>query len=259
MWTPDALRSELRSCSLDIWRAVETQYKASTMRLTDTLEEQTLLEDILNRSKPPIPEECAGFHYLIYTPFRYAPYPVGSRFRRAGQREGVFYGSEKIETAVAEIAFYRLLFFVESPDSILPSAPVEHTVFSVGCASKRLIDLTFPPLDRDAVLWTHPTNYGPCQALADAARTARVEMIRYESVRDPEGNANCAVLSPRAFSDHRPKTEQTWHVFPRPFSVRAWCENPSLSLEFSRDGFTNDPRISANAPPDRRRRRRRRL
>jgi len=259
MWTPDALRSELRTCSLDIWRAVETQYKASTMRLTDTLEEQTLLEDILNRSKPPIPEECAGFHYLIYTPFRYAPYPVGSRFRRPGQREGVFYGAEKIETAVAEIAFYRLLFFMESPDSILPSAPVEHTVFSVGCASKRLIDLTFPPLDRDLDLWTHPTNYGPCQALADVARTAGVEMIRYESVRDPARNANCAVLSPRAFSDHRPKNEQTWHVFPGPLSVRAWCENPSLSLEFSRDDFNNDPRFSAIAPPDRHRRRRRRL
>jgi hypothetical protein len=259
MWTPDALRSELRTYSLDIWRAVETQYKASTMRLTDTLEEQTLLEDVLNRSKPPIPEECAGFHYLIYTPFRYAPYPVGSRFRRAGQREGVFYGSEKIETAVAEIAFYRLLFFVESPDSILPSAPVEHTVFSVGCASKRLIDLTSPPLVRDVDLWTDPTNYGPCQALADSARTAGVEMIRYESVRDPEGNANCAVLSPPAFSDHRAKTEQTWHIFPRPLSVRAWCENPSLSLEFSRGEFSNDPRISAIASPDRHRRRRRHL
>ena len=259
MWTPDALRSELRTGTLDIWRAVETQYKASTMRLTDTLGEQTLLEDILNRSKPPIPEECAGFHYLIYTPFRYAPYPVGSRFRRDGQREGVFYGSEKIATAVAEIAFYRLLFFLESPDSILPSAPVEHTVFSVGCDSKRLIDLTLPPLDRDADLWTHPVNYGPCQALADAARTAGIEIIRYESVRDPDGNENCAVLSPCAFSDHRPKNEQTWHVFPGSLSVRAWCENPILSLEFSRDDFTNDPRFSAVAPPDRHRRRRRSL
>jgi hypothetical protein len=229
------------------------------MRLTDTLAEQMLLEDILNRSKPPIPEECTGFHYLIYTPFRYAPYPVGSRFRRAGQREGAFYGSEKIKTAIAEIAFYRLLFFLEAPASILPSAPVEHTVFSVGCASQRVIDLTAPPLDRDEDLWTHPTNYDPCQALADSARTADVEVIRYESVRDPDGNANCAVLSPRAFSDHRPKVEQTWHVFPGPLSVRSWCENPRLSLEFSRDDFTNDPRLSALAPPDRHRQRRRRL
>ncbi len=256
MWTPDALRSELRTCNLDIWRAVETQYKASTMRLTDTLEEQSLLEDILNRSKPPIPEECAGFHYLLYTPFRYAPYPIGSRFRRPGQREGVFYGSQELATAIAEIAFYRILFFSESPNSILPSAPVEHTLFSVGCASNRLIDLASPPLDRDADLWTHPTSYGPCQELADSARTAGVAIIRYKSVRDPEGNANFAVLSPRAFSSHQPKNEQTWHVFPGARSVRAWCENPRLSLEFGRDDFTNDPRIPVIAPPDRRRRHR---
>jgi RES domain len=244
MWTPDALRSELRACCTDLWRTVETQYKASTMRLTDSLEEQELLEDILNRSKPPIPAECAGFHYLIYTPFRYAPYPVGSRFRRAGQREGAFYGSEEIRTAVAEMAFYRLLFLIESPDTILPSAPVEHTVFSVGCSSERLIDLTLPPLKRDMDLWTHPTNYEPCQALSDSARAAGVEIIRYKSIRDPARQANCAVLSPCAFSDRRPKTEQTWHVFPGSRSVRAWCENPRFSLEFSQEDFNNDPRIS---------------
>jgi hypothetical protein len=226
------------------------------MRLTDTIEEQGILEAILDRSKPPIPEECAGFHYLIYSPFRYAPYPVGSRFRRPGQREGVFYGAEQIPTAIAEIAFYRLLFFLESPDSIFPSGPVEHTVFSVGCASKRLIDLTSPPLNRDKKLWTDPTNYEPCQALADSARIAGVRIIRYQSVRDPDGNANYAVLSPLAFSEHRPKNEQTWHIFPGPFSVRAWCENPRMALEFTRDDFNNDPRLLAIAAPVRRRRRR---
>jgi hypothetical protein len=255
MWTPDALRSELRAFCHDIWRTVETQYKSSTMRLTDTLEEQNLLEEILNRSKPSIPEECTDFHYLIYTPFRYAPYPVGSRFRRAGQREGAFYGSEEIRTAVAEMAFYRLLFFIESPDSVFPSAPVEHTVFCVGCASERLIDLTLPPLERDADLWTHPTDYGPCQSLADSARAADVEMIRYMSIRDPARKANCAILSSRAFSDRRPKTEQTWHIFPGLHSVRAWSENPKLSFEFGREGFAHDPRISAI--PARRQRRRR--
>jgi hypothetical protein len=258
MWTPDALRSEFRACNLDIWRAVETQYKASTMRLTDSLEEQTILEDILDRSKPPIPEECAGFHYLIYSPFRYAPYPVGSRFRRPGQRDGSFYGSEIIETAVAEIAFYRLLFFAESPDSIFPAAPVEHTEFSVGCASRQLIDLSSPPLSQDRDLWIHPTNYAPCQALADSARAAGAQVIRYESVRDPNGNANYAVLLPRAFSDRSPKNEQTWHIFPGPLSVRAWCENPRLSLEFSRGDFDNDPRL-ATARSDTRRRRRPRV
>ena len=47
------------------------------MRLTDSLEEQELLENVLERSKPNIPAECKGLHYLLATPFRYTPYPHG--------------------------------------------------------------------------------------------------------------------------------------------------------------------------------------
>ncbi|MFP3711965.1 RES domain-containing protein, partial [Paraburkholderia sp. SIMBA_009] len=62
------------------------------MKLVDTVEEQSLLEDILEASKRPFPPECAGFDYLLATPFRYgAAYPHGSRFRRAGFTEGVYY------------------------------------------------------------------------------------------------------------------------------------------------------------------------
>src|SRR3954447_25812704 len=102
MWTPDALRSEARAWSGDVWRAVESQAKASTMRLTETLAEQELLAKILERSKPPIPPECQGLHYLLFTPFRYAA-TFGSRFRYPGQREGVFYAAETVETAIAEV------------------------------------------------------------------------------------------------------------------------------------------------------------
>ena len=51
-----------------------------------------------------------GLHPLLAAPFRYAPYPKGSRFRRANQREGAFYAAESVITAVAEMAFYRFLF-----------------------------------------------------------------------------------------------------------------------------------------------------
>ena len=65
------------------------------MKIVDTLAEQSLLEDLLERTKPPVPAECRELHYLLSTPFRYgAPYPTGSRFRRAGFTAGVFYGSE---------------------------------------------------------------------------------------------------------------------------------------------------------------------
>lgn len=243
MWTPDALRSEARPWVSDLWRAVESQAKASTMRLTDTLAEQELLEGILERSKPNWPDECQGLHYLLATPFRYAPYPRGSRFRRAGQRDGAFYCSEMPGTAVAETSFYRLLFFAEAPGMRLPSSPVEHTVFSVRCKTALALNLCEPPLDRDSDMWRQRVDYSACQDLADAARASGVEAIRYVSLRDREAGMNCALLSAAAFAEPHPVSAQTWHIFPGESRVRAWCENPRRSLEFRREDF-NDPRLT---------------
>lgn len=243
MWTPGALASEARDYRHDIWRVVETQYKTATLRLTDTLAEQTALERVLERTKPPIPPECAGLNFLLAAPFRYAPYPMGSRFRRAGQPEGAFYASETVETAIAETAFHRLLFFAESPATKFPSQPIEHTAFGVPCRTRRLIDLTRPPLARDRAIWTSPADYSPCQDLADAARAGGIEAIRYQSVRDPEHRANVAVLSPKAFAARSPRRLQTWHVFPRLHAVQAWRESPRLALEFPIAAFSNDPRL----------------
>jgi RES domain len=245
-WTPDALSSEARSYAGSIWRVVEAQHRVSTVRITDTLQEQAILERLIEEVKPPVPPDCRDLHYLLYTPFRYAPYPHGSRFRRARQREGAFYASERVETAIAETAFYRLLFYLEAPAARLPARPTEHTAFRAATATERLIDLTAPPLDRDAAIWRHPVDYGPCQNLADAARAARVEAIRYASVRDPEQQANLALLSPKAFAASAPEVTETWRVFVRRDAVQAWREFPAaLRLEFARADFANDPRIAA--------------
>lgn len=245
MWIPAALLSEAQHWEGAVWRAVEAQSNASTMRLTDSLGEQALLEDILERSKPNFPADCTGLHCLLATPFRYAPYPHGSRFRRAGQREGVFCAAEHVATAIAEISFYRLLFFAEAPGTALPNRPVEHTLFAVGCMTDRCIDLCEPPFDRDEPIWTHPTDYAGCQDMADAARAADIQVIRYRSVRDPGTGSNRAVLTIAAFADRSPLHEQTWHIFPGRHSVRAWCENPRAALEFRRENFRHDPRIAA--------------
>src|SRR5215468_9555443 len=102
--TPAALSSEARALSGTCWRLVEAQHKISTLKLVDTVEEQQLLEQLVESTKPSLPPECAGLHYLLSTPFRYgAVYPSGSRFRRAGLTEGVFYAAEEPRIAVAEI------------------------------------------------------------------------------------------------------------------------------------------------------------
>jgi hypothetical protein len=42
-WTPDALSSEFRALTGRCWRAVEAQHYVSTLKLTDTQEEQSRL------------------------------------------------------------------------------------------------------------------------------------------------------------------------------------------------------------------------
>ena len=186
-WTPDALPSEAKPWRGRGWRLVEAQHRVSTLKLVDDLGEQALLEELLEATKPPLPADCRGLDYLLATPFRYdPPYPHGSRFRRAGRTAGVFYAAERPETAVAEMAFYRLLFFAESPATPWPDDAAEYTAFAAAIASDRCLDLTIPPLDRDAGAWSDPIRYEACQVLADRAREAGITLLRYRSVRDPQ-------------------------------------------------------------------------
>src|SRR5690606_20546640 len=91
-WTPRELESNARPYTGDLWRIVEAQYTASTMRLVDSLDEQAVLEATLEASKPKLPAESAALDYLLATPFRYRP-RAGSRFRRPFAA-GVWYGAE---------------------------------------------------------------------------------------------------------------------------------------------------------------------
>ena len=248
IWTPDALSREARPLKGECWRLVEAQHRVSTLKLVDTLAEQSLLEDILEETKPPVPPQCNGLHYLLATPFRYgAPYPKGSRFRRAGHTPGVFYAAEHAETAVAELAFHRLLFFAESPATPWPQNAGEFTAFSVAFATTRALDLTQPPLSADHADWVDPVDYEPCQALADNARIAGIELIRAESVRDPEARANIALLTCLAFATASPISAQTWRLRFTAAGVQALSAFPDTRLEFPPTAFAADPRIAAMA------------
>ena len=246
-WTPAALKSELRLYSRQLWRLVEAQHHVSTLKLVDSLAEQSALEVLIEKAKPSVPVECQGLHYLLSTPFRYVPYPKGSRFRRAGRTSGVFYAAEAPETAVAEMAFYRLLFFAESPSTPWPVNPSEYTAFSAAVRTERLLDLTFPPLAADRSLWRDPVEYGPCQALAEAARAVQAEALRYGSVRDPEGRAAVAVLTCAAFAKPEPLERQTWKIGLGATGAHAICEFPPARLEFDRAAFAVDPRLDGMA------------
>ena len=223
---------------------MEAQHRIATMKLVDDAEEQRTLEVLLDASKPPVPPECRHLHWLLFTPFRYEA-SADSRFRGAGRTSPVFYAAEAVATAVAEIAFWRLLFFVESPGTPWPANPLELTAFAVRYAASTCLDLTRPPYDARRDAWRHPTDYGPCHALADEARRLGAQAIRSPSARDPGERANLSLLACAAFVDRKPRRQQSWRLKLATAGVYARCEIPAVELVFDRAAFARDPRIAA--------------
>ncbi len=243
IWTAEELEYNLINIDSDCWRFVEAQHVVSTMKIVDDEFEKDRLEELLEETKPPIPDRCKKLDYLLFTPFRYEPEPNGSRFRRKGQGEGAFYASEKIETALAEMAFYKLLFFAESPKTDLPSNTCEYTAFQVKYKSNRAIDLTIAPISDNKDLWEDPSSFEHCQNLADQARLANISVIRSNSIRCPKKGKNITILSCDAFAKNKPSEYETWRLTIKEDRIIAFKELPTRTLSFTIDDFNNDPRI----------------
>ncbi|ARS29286.1 RES family NAD+ phosphorylase [Sphingomonas sp. KC8] len=193
-----------------VWRLVEAQHRISTNRLAASAEDQALLEDLVDAVKPTMPAVARGLHYLLGTPFRYG-HTTASRFRRAHERPGIFYASEHIATALAETAYWRLLFFSRSPGFTPPTTVVEHSAFTVPVNLARAIDLTDTRWLAHAARWNDPVDYAACQQLATQARQIGAQGLVYTSVRDPGRRRNLALFDPTGFAAPAPNIETTWH------------------------------------------------
>ena len=203
----DDLARHAAPLKLDLWRAVEAQHQVATMVLVDTLDEQALLESLLDGSKPAVPESMRSLHWLLFTPFRYPPLPSGSRFRGPAE-PGVFYGADERRTACAELGYWRWRFLTDSP-ALESIGPIAQTLFRTPVAGSG-IDLRQPPFDAARPAWTDSRDYAACQALARTARSAGLQVIRYESVRDPCAGGCAAVLAHGAFAAARPTETESW-------------------------------------------------
>lgn len=225
--------SEARPWRGAVWRLAEAQHINATRKLVDSFDEQSALEAELEGSKPPYPPDCAGLHFLLFTPFRYRATPTGgSRFRAPGFTPGVYYGAQEVETAVAEVCHHRMRTFRDAPDVQPPTNPSSFTAFRVTAATQRGLNLTLPPFAEHAGLWTAPEDYGACQALADRARAADVEVILSQSVRDPYGRLNVSILTCAAFVSREPEAQQSWEVCASTTDAWAIRDFPRLALEF---------------------------
>jgi len=204
-WALEWFEGSIERRQMQAWRGVEAQHIVSTMRLVETPEEQQLLEQLLESSKPSLPALPAVQHYLLTTPFRYSP-AHASRFRPAGSK-GCWYGAHSVYAACAEMAYWRHRFLMDSAglrDEVLLS---EHSLFQAHITG-RSIDLMADPWQQARPLWTAPSDYRATHALATAARARGVQWIGYESVRAPR--APCAVVfDPVCLSEPSPSLDHT--------------------------------------------------
>ena len=209
-WLQQNVAAATFETAAKVWRAVEAQHVVSTLRLTgNDPDQQDLLELILEETKPPQPSETGGLHYLLATPFRYPPLPYGSRFR-AWPDPGVLYAAKERRTACAEMGYWRWRFVDES-EGLLEIAAAPQTLFQCGVRGAA-VNLQAPPLNEHARFWTDPVDYSQTQLLGRSARAARVALVLYESVRDPEAGTCVAVLHPGAFQPKRLLAQETWYL-----------------------------------------------
>ncbi len=224
-----------------VWRVVETQAIAATRDITSSAAEQQRLEELLEQSKPTIPNEYQGLSYLLMTPFRYPPLPYGSRFGSTYER-GIFYASVERTTAFAESAVY-LWLFQKGPKELGPLECIrdQRTAFSVKVRSNQSLDLCQSAFKADRAIITAPDSWEYTQKLGSEIRKLGAEYFLYPSARLAEGT-NAAVLNPKAFYTNAPSEQQTWSL--RLSTHSCWFGRAGEeSVEFRQKDFEKEGRL----------------
>lgn len=211
------------------FRMVETQHIAATLRLVDSAAEQELLEQMLEGSKPPLPEAAHGQHYLLAAPFRYFPHS-GSRFRAAGT-SGIWYGADSPFAACAEIAYWRQRFLLDSASLVRTSLTTDLSMLEAQVSGTSL-DLLSPPWNQAQAAWQHPQDYSQTQQLGSLVREqGNIAWIRYGSVRST-GHVCAAVFDPKSLMMVTPNGRyEQWHC--HVISDRVTLSNGQVRFDFT--------------------------
>jgi hypothetical protein len=227
---------------------VEDQSRSSTRVLVDSAADHQELEEMLEASKPAAPREPVGLSYLLWTPFRYPPLKHGSRFGTKLEG-GLWYGSDRLETALAETAYYKLLF-LEGPERELGAIKPRLSAFQASVATARGADLSRAPFAQFRPQISAKDAYAISQRLGSEMRADAVEACRYFSARDRGEGTNLVLFTPKAFSKKTPGPLQTWTCYATRESVefrRSEVRGPRVHL-FSRADFLVQGKLPAPAP-----------
>lgn len=200
----------VRRISGRAWRVVEGQHVVSTRKLVDSREEQEILESLIDDHKPPLPTDPAidGLHYLLSTPFRYPPLRHGSRFSTRNE-PAIWYGSARLRSALAETAYYRLLF-LEGTSAELGPLVLEVSAFRASYRTPRGVDLCRGPFEAHHETLAAPDSYTQTQRLGAAMRASGVEAFRYPSARDAVDGVNIGLFTLRTFASKLPDSPENW-------------------------------------------------
>ncbi len=232
----------------DLLRLVESQELLATSRLVEDLGEQALLEEMLERTKPPLRAGTEGLHYLLAAPFRYPPLAHGSRFGPRWE-PSLFYGSKRLGTLLAEGAYYRFVFWTGM--AVPPPAGrllTQHTVFGARYRTDRGLRLQQPPCAAHAPVLTHPSDYGPTQRLGRALGDGGIAAFEYVSARDRAGGINLALFDPSALVSRKPSFLQPWLCETQGRSVRFSCSAQTGLHQFPLEDFLVDSQLPRPAP-----------
>lgn len=191
-----------------LYRLAESQEQIATRRYVDSLQEQAVLEELLESSKP-IYDVSPQLDYLLRSPFRYPPLDHGSRFGRAHEMS-LFYGAATINTTLAEVAYYRFLFFYDISSHPKPLLASEHTIFSVRYKTDYGIKLQSPPFNLYSQQLKNPADYRDTQQLGTDMRNAGIQGFQYESARDVKKGICIGLFSPEPFIGAKPSDQTTW-------------------------------------------------
>lgn len=228
-----------------VFRMVEGQHFVATRKLVSSEDKHEILENILEKSKPIAPKQnmYGKLHYLLYTPFRYPPLLSGERFHRI-QDQGVFYASETLQAAMAEIAYKRLLFALHT-EAAIHMLVIPYTHFVAHVASEYALLLHEPPFCHQTHLISHPSSYIYSQRLGHVMREAGTVLCTYMSARAKQ-SINVAVFSVEAFQYNYPLKGYTqhWSMFVSDHTVefyRAHMQGKGIvSYSFHKSDFMLD-------------------
>ena len=244
------LRIKPRAMVIEAHRVVESQHVIATRKLVDSDEEQRVLEELIDRVKPPVPDgpEFAGLHYLLFTSFRHPPLKWGSRFGTVVER-GIWYGSKEQATCFAEVAYYRLLFLEGSRADLAPIT-VELTAFVASIRAARALDLTKAPFSAHEAMLASKVSYAACHALGREMRAAGIDLFLFRSARAKKKGTNVGLFGP-AFARRAPRQYEAWSCTVDRSKVELTRKNLAHrapeSLTFPRTDFEVDGKLPSPA------------